>query len=93
MFPPSSEKKGYVSWIVTIFQLFEADPERFPDARTDGIQRVLGDRSAEDWNRGYEILRCYWRVKSSSRKTEGTRQQDRVAVVPPFLTESSCYLL
>lgn len=92
-YPGSEDRRGYVSWLVTIFQLFSASPERFPDRDNPAVEKVLGGVSAEDWNRGYEVLRVYWRLRSVSRTTEHKKEQDNVAQLPDFLGDDDYTML
>lgn len=69
---------------------FEEVPECFePDS--DRNSHMLCGRSAENWNRAYEICRAYWRMNSDAKQTDmeaEKKKQNRPAIKPTFLTDA-----
>lgn len=94
-FPAKDERRGYVSFIATMYQIIRRYPQRFP-VTENGIKdtrQILMGIEAENWYRAYQILRLLWREKNESRKAlknkdsnRKSKTQNKVAETPVFLT-------
>jgi len=93
--PARDSTRGYASWLVTMHNIIQNNPDIFTSTTTTETDKAyLAGIHVEDWHRAYQILRVIWREKNESRanlKSTGvtkSKLQKKLAQAPVFYTDA-----